>query len=125
MGRIEPETLILLQDSKLRHHIVLTALAFQHRHLQRVQVPPSRFQAAPVMAIAGELVGIAAPTGGTLPVDQTRLATHRTGTALRASQLDGDFLLQKLLEHLGHSFDDHLLHLAFNGLQNGAALRCL
>ncbi len=60
LGCIEPEALILLQDSKLRHHIVLTALAFQHGHAQHVHLPPSGFQTAPVMAIASELVSIAA-----------------------------------------------------------------
>src|SRR5258706_9477465 len=125
MRRIEPETLILLQDSKLRHHIVLTALAFQHRHPQRIQVPPSRFQTPTVMAVTDELVGIGTATVGTLPVDRTRLATHLTWTALRPSQLDRDFLLQKLLEYLGHPVDDHPLHLAFNGLQNRFPLLCL
>src|SRR5438132_8742997 len=125
MWRIEPETLILLQDGKLRHHIVLTALAFQHRHPQRIQVPPSSFQTATVMAITDELVGIGAATVGTLPVDRTRLATHRTWTALRPSQLDRDFLLQKLLEHLGHPVDDDLLHLGFNGLENRSTLLSL
>ena len=113
MGRIEPEALILLQDGKLRHHIVLTALAFQHGHPQRVQVAPSGFQTAAVMAVAGELVGIAAATVGRLSVDGTSLATYPPWTALRASELGRDFLLQKLLEHLGHPVDDERLASGF------------
>jgi len=77
------------------------------------------------MAIAGELVGIAAATAGTLPVDRTRLATHPTWTALRPSQLGRDFLLQKLLEHLGHPVDDDLLHLGFKGLEYRSTLLAL
>ena len=96
MGRIEPKTLILLQDGKLRHHIVFTALTFQHGHPQRIQVSPCGFQAAAVMAVARKLVGIGAATMATLPVDRTRLATDPTGTALGPLQLDGHFLLQKL-----------------------------
>jgi hypothetical protein len=125
MWCIEPETLILLQDGKLRHHIVLTALAFQHGHPQRIQVPPSRFQTATVMAVTDELVGIGAATVGTLPVDRTRLTTDPTGTSLRASKLDRDFLLQKLLEYLGHPVDDNLLRLGFNGPENLSTLLCL
>ena len=48
------------------------------------------------MAGTSELVGIAAATGATLPVDRMRLATDPTGTALGPLQLDGHFLLQKL-----------------------------
>ena len=118
MGRIEPEALILLQDGKVRHHVVFTALTFQHGHLHRVQVSPSGFQTAAVMAVAGELVGIGATTVRTLPVDQTRLTRDPPWTTLRASQLAGDFLLEKLLQHLGHPVDDDLLHLAFHGLEN-------
>jgi hypothetical protein len=125
MWRIEPETLILLQDGKLLYHIVLTSLAFKHGYPQRVQVPPSGFQTATVMAVAGELVSIGAATVGTLPVNRTRLTTHPTWTAFRPSQLDGDFLLQKLLEYLGHPVDDDPLHLGFNGLENRSALLSL
>ncbi len=69
LWRIQPETPILLQDGKLCHHIVLAALAFQHRHPHHVQVPPSGFQTAAIMAVAGELVGISAATVGIVPVD--------------------------------------------------------
>src|SRR6266699_1876697 len=64
MWRIEPEAPILLQVGKLRSHIVLTALTFQHGHPHRVQVSPSGFQTAKVSAVAGELVGIGAATVG-------------------------------------------------------------
>src|SRR6266702_3048835 len=64
LRRIEPVALILLQDGKLRHHVVLTALACQHRHPYHIQVPPSGFQTAAVMAVAGELIGIARATVG-------------------------------------------------------------
>ena len=77
------------------------------------------------MAVAGELVGIGAATVGTLPVDRTSLATHLAGTALGSSKLGLDFLLQKLLEHLGHPVDDDLLHLGFNSLKNRSPLLCL
>jgi len=77
------------------------------------------------MAVTDELVGIGAATVGTLPVDRTRLTTHPTWTSLRTSKLDRDFLLQKLLEYLGHPVDDNLLHLGFNGLENLSTLLCL
>ena len=113
MGRIEPEALILLQDGKLYHHIVLTALTFQHGHPHRIQVPPSGFQTAAVMAVTGELIGIGAATMATLPVDGTGLATHATRTADGASQLGRDFLLQELLQHLGHPVNDERLAFGF------------
>ncbi len=77
------------------------------------------------MTVAGELVGIGAATVGTLPVDRTRLVTHPTRTADGASELGRDFLLQKLLEHLGHPIDNDLLHLALNRLKNRSTLLCL
>jgi len=52
---------------------VLTALALHHRYAQFVQMPPARLQTAPVMAIAGELVGIAAAIVGTLPIEMKGL----------------------------------------------------
>jgi hypothetical protein len=77
------------------------------------------------MAIADELVGIGAATEATLPVDRTGLATDPTGTAPGASQPGRDFLLQTLLEHLGHPINANLLHLGFNGLQNRFSLLSL
>ena len=77
------------------------------------------------MAVADELVGIAAATVSALPVNRTCLATDPTRTALRPSQLGRDFLLQKLLEDHGHPIDDDLLHLAFNGLENRSTFLCL
>ena len=74
------------------------------------------------MAVTGKLVGIGAPTVGTLPVNGTRLATHLAWTSLRPSKLDRDFLLQKLLEDLGHPVDDDLLHLDFHCLENRSTL---
>jgi len=52
---------------------VLTALAFQHRHPYHIQVPPSGFQTADVLAVAGELIGIGAATVSALPVNRTSL----------------------------------------------------
>src|SRR5258707_4708255 len=125
MGRIEPDALILLQDGNLRHHIVLTALAFQHRHPYHIQLPPSGFQTADVLAVAGELIGIGAATVSALPVNRTSLATDPTGTADGPSKLGRDFLLQKLLEDQDHPVDDDLLHLGLDGLENRSSLLSL
>jgi hypothetical protein len=46
----QPEALILVQDGKLCHQIMLTLLTFQHRHPHHVQVPPSSFHTAAIMA---------------------------------------------------------------------------
>jgi hypothetical protein len=125
MGRIEPEALILLQDGKLCHHIVLTALTFQHGHPHHVQMPPSGFQTAAVMAVACELVGIGAATVGAPPVNRTSLATHLPWTSLGWSEFGSDFLLQKLLEYSRHPVDDDLLHLGLNRLENRSTLLSL
>jgi hypothetical protein len=77
------------------------------------------------MAITGELVRIGAATVGALPVNRTSLAAYPTGTSLHASELGRNFLLQKLLEDLGHSFNDDLLHLRLNGLENRSTLLSL
>lgn len=77
------------------------------------------------MAVTAELVGIAAATVGTPPVDRTGLTTDPTWASLGASKLSCDFLLQKLLEHLGHPVDDDLLHLRLNGLENRSPLLSL
>jgi hypothetical protein len=77
------------------------------------------------MAVAGELVGIGAATVGTVPVDGTSLATHLAWTADGASKLGCDFLLQKLLQHLGHPINDDLLHLGFTSLENRSTLLSL
>ncbi len=90
--------------------------------LSTIERGSTRFQIATIMTIAGELIGIGAATGGTLPVDRTRLTTHPTWTSLRSSQLDRDFLLQTLLEYLGHPVDDGLLYLRFNSLENRSPL---
>ncbi len=57
----------------MRDHIVLAALAFQHRHAQRAQVPPSRLQRALVMTIAGELVRITRVAKASLDIDPSRM----------------------------------------------------
>ena len=59
-----------------------------------------------------------------MPVNWMRL-TAQAWTANGASQFGRDFLLQKLLEHLGHPVDDDLLHLGFNGLENRSTLLSL
>ena len=113
MGCIEPKTLILLQDGKLRHHIVFTSLAFQHRHPQRVQMPPSGFQTAAVMAVVGELVGIGAATMAPCQSIGRAWLLIRRGCGLRASELGRDFLLQKRAFAPGHPVDDERLASGF------------
>ncbi len=125
LRRIEPETLVLISDGELRHHIVLTPLAFHHGHTQAIQVPPARLQRAAILPIAGALVGILAPTVCTLLINRPRLATDPTRTADGATKLGRDFLLQKRLQDEGHPVDDALLDLAFNGLENRFSLLCL
>src|SRR5690348_2308806 len=65
---------------KMCYDIVLTVLAFHHRHMQRVQMPPAGLQAAPVMAVSSELVRISRATECTAPIDHTWLAAHPAGT---------------------------------------------
>ncbi len=80
---------------------------------------------APVMSVARELVGITRSTEHTAPIDRTNLSAHPAWTALRASQFGRDFLLQKLLEDECHPFNDDLLHLSLNGLENRSPLLSL
>ena len=125
MWRIEPETLLLLQDGKLRHHIVFTSLAFQHRHPQRVQMPPSGFQTAAVMAVVGELVGIGAAT---------MAPCQSIGRAWLRSDVDAGFGRPSLVvtscsrNALSHLVTPSMMrgsHLGLNGPENRSTLLSL
>ncbi len=60
--QIQPEALIFLQDREVADHIMTTLLTFQHRHSQPLDAAPARLQAAPIMAIACEVLRISAAT---------------------------------------------------------------
>jgi hypothetical protein len=116
---------MLFHDGKMRDNVMLTALTFQHGDAQTLQMPLPCLQGTTIMTVTSELVSIAPPTPCTLPVERTWLATHLRRTALEASELRGNFLLQKFLEHLGHPFDNDLVHPALDGLQDSLAFLSL
>src|ERR1700676_3027441 len=92
---IHPPSLELLQDGKVAHHIMTTALALQHRHLQTFQQPPFSREGAAIMPIAGKLVRITTPTLPTVPVNLVRLAAYSSWLPFLPSQFGLLFGFQK------------------------------
>src|SRR5260370_13832247 len=97
--QIQPEALELLQDREGTNYIMLTLLAFQHRHLQVFQMTPACFQIPAVMPIAGKLIGILTSAVSTLPINGTLCAAHLTRGPLCSSQLDCHLGFQELPQH--------------------------
>lgn len=129
---IQPEALLFLQDAELTDPIVLTLLALQHGDLHVLHVPPSRFQRSFVVPLSGELMGIAAPTVATPPVDLVLLAADLAAGSFFPAQFESHFRFQKCGQDgfdglpgrcfglLLHGFDDRLAFFPLEMLaQNG------
>ena len=70
--QIQPEALIFLQDREVADHVMATLQAFQQWHPQILNATPARLQAATIMPIPRELLGIRASTLPTHPVNRSR-----------------------------------------------------
>jgi hypothetical protein len=96
---IQPKALKLLQDREVRNHIVLTVLAFQHGHLQIIEMTPACFQAPTVMPITRKLVGIRASALPTVPINLACLRTHPSWFSFLPAQFRRHLFFEKGGEH--------------------------
>src|SRR5260370_445705 len=105
LRQIHPKSLILLNNGIIADHIMLTALTFQHGHMQVFNDSPACLQLTPIMAISDELVGITAPTMLAFPVDGSLLALSLPWLAFLSPQ----FRCHLRFHHLSHHPSNCLL----------------
>src|SRR5256884_3974164 len=118
LRQIHPKSLILLNNGIIADHIMLTALTFQHGHMQVFNDSPACLQLTPIMAIPDELVGITAPTMLAFPVDGSLLALGLPWLAFLSSQLGCHLRFHHLSHHLSNCLLSHFLHVALDLLQD-------